>query len=89
MSQVKFLKLPKQDEYHLITGETLTFDIDVSKAGKGKLVAEVVSAGNTEKLSLTEKASRVYVYIIFNIPYCVLDILTFMYSTMVSKCCHT
>ena len=63
MSQVKFLKLLKQDEYHPITGETLilyTFDIDVSNAGKGKLVAEVVSAGNTEKFSLTEKASRVY-----------------------------
>ena len=59
-SQVKFLKLPKQDEYHPLTGETFTFDIDVSKAGKGKLVAEVVSAGNTEALSLTEKGSRVY-----------------------------
>ena len=59
-SKLKFLKLPKQDEYHPLTGETFTFDIDVSKAGKGKLVAEIVSAGNTETLSLTEKGSRVY-----------------------------
>ena len=60
VSQVKFLKLPKQEEYHPLTGETFTFDIDVSKAGKGKLVAEVMSAGNTETLPLTEKGSRVY-----------------------------
>ena len=59
-SQVKFLKLPKQEEYHPLTGEIFSFDIDVSKAGKGKLVAEVVSAGNTETLTLTERGSRIY-----------------------------
>ena len=59
-SQVKFYKLPKQDEYHPLTGEVFSFDIDVSKAGKGKLVADIVTAGNTETLSLTERGSRVY-----------------------------
>ena len=59
-SQVKFFRLPKQDEYHPLTGEVFSFDIDVSKAGKGKLTAEVISAGNTETLSLTERGSRVY-----------------------------
>jgi len=60
ISQVKFLKLPKQDEFHPLTGDIFCFDVDVSKAGKGKLATEVVSAGVTEALTLTEKGSRVY-----------------------------
>ena len=60
ISKVKFFKLPKQEEYHPLTGEVFSFDIDVSKAGKGKLVAEAVSAGTTEILPLVEKGSRVY-----------------------------
>ena len=60
ISQVKFLKLPKQEEFRPLTGDIFSFDIDVSKAGKGKLVAEVVSAGVTETLTLTEKGSRIY-----------------------------
>ena len=59
-NQVKFFKLPKEEEYHPLTGEVFSFDIDVSKAGKGELVAEVVSAGKTEKLPLKETVSRVY-----------------------------
>ena len=74
---VKFLNLPKVENFHPITGDHINFDIDVSRAGKGDLKVQCMSNGLTEDLQLTSRGRGMFsLQHIFERP-CQIQLLVF------------
>ena len=58
-SQVKFLKLPKE-EFHPLTGDSIAFDIDATKAGKGSITGKIIYENTTEDLKIISKGAGMF-----------------------------
>ena len=59
-NQVKFLKLPKAEEFHPLTGDSIAFDIDATKAGKGSFMGKIAYEDTSEDIKIISKGTGMF-----------------------------